>query len=80
MNAAFREYGMVGAVDRQAWLFDLMRSLDGSDLSERERKACWSWAEAWSLRMTSQPVHRAPRYPYAWVRRQVRHPALTSCR
>jgi len=79
MNAAFREFGMVGAVDRQAWLFDFMRSLDGSALSERERQACWTWAEAWSLCMTSQSVQRAPRYPYEWVLRQVRHPALRGC-
>lgn len=80
MNAAFREVGLIGAVDRQAWLFDFMRSLDGSELSERERKACWTWAEAWSLCMTSQAVNRAPRYPYEWVLRQVRNPALRCCR
>lgn len=57
-----------------------MRSLDGSDLSERERRACWNWIEAWSLCMASQPVENAPRYPYEWVLRRVRHPALTACR
>ncbi|MGS5087326.1 hypothetical protein ACVC7V_12580 [Hydrogenophaga sp. A37] len=80
MNAAFREVGLVGAVERQAWLFDFMRSLDRSELSERERKACWTWAVAWSLCMTSQSAQRAPRYPYEWVLRQVRHPALRGCR
>ncbi len=80
MNAALREFGLVGAVDRQAWLFDFMRSLDSSALSERERKACWTWAEAWSLSMSSQPAESAPRYPYEWVLRQVRHPALRGCR
>lgn len=80
MNAAFREFGMVGAVDRQAWLFDFMRALDNSALSERERQACWTWAEAWSLSMSSQPTERAPRYPYEWVLCQVRHPALRGCR
>lgn len=68
------------ALDRQSWLFAFMRSLDGSDLSERERKACWNWAETWSLCMTQQAAERAPRYPYEWVLRQVRHPALGGCR
>lgn len=68
------------ALDRQAWLFAFMRSLDTSDLSDRERKACWTWAESWSLGLTQQPVERAPRYPYEWVLRQVRHPALGDCR
>ncbi|WP_291489233.1 hypothetical protein [Acidovorax sp.] len=57
-----------------------MRGLDGSDLSERERKACWAWAERWSLCMGGQPAERAPRYPYEWVLRQVRTPAWGGCR
>ena len=80
MNADFRGHSLVGAIDRQAWLLAFMRSLDESGLTDRERKACWTWAEAWSLCMTSQPAERAPRYPYEWVLRQVRHPALSGCR
>lgn len=84
MNTDLREFAKVGAlqgaVDRQAWLVGFMRSLEGSDLSDRERRACWAWAETWSLCLGPQPVERAPRYPYEWVLRHVRHPALSGCR
>lgn len=80
MNAVHRSRSLIGAADRQAWLVAFMRSLDGSDLSERERRACWQWVEAWSLSVTSQPAAHAPRYPYEWVLRQVRYPALAACR
>lgn len=80
MNAALRAHETTGAADRQAWLVGFMRALETSDLSERERMACWTWAEAWSLCMTAQAADRAPRYPYEWMRRCVRHPALAGCR
>lgn len=69
-----------GAAERQAWLFEFMRGLDASGLSERERQTCWTWAEAWSLCLIDQPAGQAPRYPYGWVLRCVRHPALGGCR
>lgn len=80
MNADLPDYLRASALDRQAWLFAFMRDLDGSNLSERERKACWTWAERWSLCMSAAPAERAPRYPYEWVLRQVRHPAFGGCR
>lgn len=79
MNADLPDHTRVSALDRQAWLFAFMRSLDGSELSERERKTCWTWVERWSLCMSAQPAERAPRYPYEWVLRQVRHPAAGGC-
>lgn len=80
MSAAAQGVPTLAAADRQAWLWGFMRSLDASDLSDRERRACWSWAEHWSLCLGPQPAKRAPRYPYEWVLRQVRHPMFTGCR
>ena len=80
MNALPTASRVRGAAQRQAWLFEFMRGLDASDLSESERQTCWAWAEAWSLCLSDQPADQASRYPYAWVLRGVRHPALGGCR
>lgn len=80
MNTVLRQHGPDGVADRQAWLVGFMRALEDSDLSERERVACWRWAEAWSLCMAAEASERAPRYPYEWMQRHVRHPAFAGCR
>lgn len=66
---------------RELWLAGLWHVLDGSALDRASREALWATLEPLSLRLLAPPAlpGDARRYPYAWVERRMRHPALAMC-
>lgn len=67
---------------RKHWLDCLWQALDELEITDEEREQFWNWMEPLSLQMVSRgSMNVEPRrYPFNWVLRCKRYPALGMCR